>query len=193
MIQYVIDLIYPSFCLHCHEDLKCSQLLKQRKTPLKLQFKNQFLCSHCLKILQLKEPGNIDKIAKIATIFEDIGPACSLVLHLRNHKLYSLGKMIACYVTLWLAKSTFPLPDVIIPMPKSSYAHWNFLFFVAKHVGKMIKRPVTRYKGKYFWQGDEKIDKTVLFLADTKRGEEVKKMQMFLKKHYKEVFTLTLI
>lgn len=121
----IVSLIYPPLCLHCemmmHDDQHlfcegCQELLDPINPAERCPYcfhvllSEQRVCSECFK----KPVFN-----RMASVFDYVGPAATLVKKLKYGDQPYLAKGAGGYlVTQWL-QLDWPKPDVIIPVPSS--------------------------------------------------------------------------
>jgi predicted amidophosphoribosyltransferase len=174
----LLNIIYPNFCLHCRDKIE----------------KNTYLCSCCFALLNESQ-------YKTNAVFEAAGPILSIVNALKKQQLIRLCKMVASFVTVHLIKRwRGPLPDMVVTLPKRFFSkEWDFMFFIALEVAKMIDRPyyrALRYKRVGLLDYDivlKRVRKSgvVLLLADNRKNKELIKAQNILLSEYDKVIVLS--
>lgn len=119
-----MNLICPTFCLHCRE-----------KT-------GELICLACKQHLLLEPPSP----AWYAAAFQYIGPAKALIDAFCAGHYPGLAPALAGYMAVQMDKLKWPAPDLIVPIPE----RWIRLFdrtyspagFLAKELGKIWNAPV---------------------------------------------------
>lgn len=150
-LRSLVDFVYPPFCFHCSSAMSESRGL---------------LCEPCEQILDLIDPSsrcprcfsedfekscffcnkNTPLFYRLASAFDYVGPAASLIKQLKYCKLDYLAETLAAFLVAQLSRLDWPLPDVLVPVP-ISFAHrinrgYNQSLLIAETVGTMIGRPV---------------------------------------------------
>lgn len=150
----LIDTLYPRSCLHCESnDLEEDHLLcspcNDLLTPIDWNLRcprcfsdNYHLrtnrCAHCLKRKSF--------ISRSASIFEYLGPPASIIKQLKYSSKFFLAEGAGAFMAAQLLKSSWPLPDVIVPTPLS-FSHYclrgyNQSFLLAKALSRIISVPI---------------------------------------------------
>lgn len=147
-------LVYPPFCFHCSVALKnggkllcqpCEEMLELIDPEQRCQrcFTADFndhpsgcsFCYHCSPLFY-----------RFAAAFDYVGPAASLVKHLKYRKCTFLAETLTAFLVAQFSRLNWPIPDVLVPVP-ISFAHrtgrgYNQSQLIADSFGNMIDRPV---------------------------------------------------
>lgn len=143
-------LIYPSTCIHC------SVLLG-----------NDFsvLCESCLHLMDLIDPAmrcsfcfseyqndcleckhTPSLFAGIATAFDYVGPAATLIKKLKYGNQPYLAEGCSGFLAAQFLRLEWPMPDVIIPVPISRTRQWtrgyNQSLLLSQGLSKILNIPV---------------------------------------------------
>lgn len=160
-----LSLIYPPLCLHCHQKLLEGDLL---------------LCDRCLDLLQIITPAdrchhcfseNIHPSLHLcqecqsspsvheglASVFDFVGPAASLVKKMKYHNMPYLAEGMGAYMTAQFCQLDWPIPDYIIPVPISlshqfqrGYNQSTLLASsLSRHLNRPLLEPLKRRNGDY--------------------------------------------
>lgn len=147
-------LVFPSKCLHCHDLIPPHSYL---------------LCDACASLLDLIDPSlhcttcfSIKKNAaahdctncqnnptlfyQMASAFEYVGPAATLVKKLKYANQPHLARGLAAFLLAQFDQLNWPMPDAFIPVP-ITFSHWldrgyNQSKLIAEEMGKMLNIPV---------------------------------------------------
>src|SRR5271166_3894031 len=93
ILSRILSLIFPPYCLHCHEE----------QIPLR-----QPLCTTCVSHLEVAPQSR-----PILVTFERFSPALSLLRELKTGGSAYLAPILAAYMTVHYAQSAHPLPDLV--------------------------------------------------------------------------------
>lgn len=141
------SLLFPSSCIHCHEELDGS---------LKL------LCTTCLGQVELINPKMRCPVCftegcvcaktgprhykRLGCCFEYEGPQKSLLIALKYQDKPYLAKSLGAFMLLQLEQLEWPLPDVITYIPqsflRSCIRGYNQSALLAEHLGQLLQIPV---------------------------------------------------
>lgn len=129
--QSLIDLVYPPLCLHCSTAIcgkkalfcsSCQSLLEiirhEERCPYCFSpdyVMSRHLCPHCIK----RPPV----LFRIASVFDYVGPAATLVKKMKYSDQPYLAKGGGAFLVAQFLKLEWPIPDVVIPVPMS-ITHW---------------------------------------------------------------------
>jgi competence protein ComFC len=147
LAQSFSSLLFPSSCIHCHEELTGS---------LKL------LCSICLPQLELIDPKDRCPVCfadgcicsklgprsykRLGCCFEYEGPQKSLLKALKYQDKPYLAKSLASFMLLQYEQLGWQLPDYITYIPQSflraNLRGYNQSALLAEHFGKLLQIPV---------------------------------------------------
>lgn len=152
LIRSFLDLIYPPLCLHCGNSIQES-----------------LLCPNCLDELALIDPSDRclfcfkeNEMAKLSACLEcrrhppvlhrlaaacdELGPARTLLTHLRSGNRPSLAKGAGALMAAQFLQLKWPFPDLIVPVPLDWVHRWergyNQSLLLAEEVGAILQRPV---------------------------------------------------
>lgn len=223
VINHLSSLVYPPLCLHCMEMMEqaghcfcptCSLLLDPLDPIGRCLYcfaPGQKVCIQCRK--------KAAALTQVAYVFDDIGPASTLVRRFKYGNQPFLASGLGAYLAAQFLRLDWPKPDLIVPVP-ISFTHWlprgyNQSLLLAKSLGKLINCPVAsvlkKKSGDYRQEGlsdqqreqfDGKSiqltksasfsDQRVLLVDDTIRtGKTLHRCgQVLLGGHPKEIYAL---
>lgn len=164
-----LNLVYPPLCLHCKNTLYDDSHL---------------LCSICLQNLELIDPSERCPLCfsseyhpherlctecrtypplfhGMASAFDYIGPAATLVRKLKYGDQTHLAEGCGAYLAAQFLNLNWPMPDIIVPVPlpftRKITRGYNQSLLLAESLSLMIKRPVSepliRRSGDYSQAG----------------------------------------
>jgi len=132
-LESFYDLLFPSFCLHCSQELNSHSKL---------------LCPSCFDLLELLPPekGLMPTISQVGICFESEGPSCSLIRALMEKDMPYLAKSLASFMLIQHQQLGFSLPDRIIYLPqsflKTALQGYNPNALLAKSCAELFQKPV---------------------------------------------------
>lgn len=150
----LLQLFYPSYCLHCRDFISpidlilcptCTALLEfidiDERCPVCFEIhpnQTAHSCTHCQKV--------ISHFYRSAATFEYIGPAASLIKKLKYTNQPYLAKSIAAFLVVQLIQLDWPFPDALVPVP-ISFSRWidrgyNQSLLIAQEMSHFLKVPV---------------------------------------------------
>lgn len=180
------NFVFPKLCFHCSE---------------RIEQQNRLLCKTCFDSLELIDPltscprcfssdyqkksscpGCYKKttyLTALASVFEEEGPAGTLVRKLKGGDKPYLAESLAFFMTMQLFKLQWPLPDCIVPVPISNMRlfcrGYNQSLLLAEAMGRLLDRPVLQVLGRKSGEFSQ------TGLSTTQR-HELKSDSLFLKK-----------
>lgn len=165
----LLYLAYPPICLHCGETI---------------EEKHAIFCSHCFPQLELIDHNDrcphcfssdfcperyicqecsqhAPVLNRIASAFDYMGPAATLVKGLKYGNQPYLAKGAAAYMAMQFIHLNWPVPDVIIPVPlpltRWIQRGYNQSLLLAQELSQYLDRPVynalTRTSGDFSQAG----------------------------------------
>lgn len=147
-------LLYPPVCLHCdHSTFHQRRPLCATCIDLLALIDPELRCPRCFSVVE--DEGALCKACRedppafkrLAAAFEYMGPAATLLQHLKFHQQPGFAKIAAAYMIVQWERLNWPLPDLIVPAPQS-LMHWltrgyNQSALIAEEIGKLLDRPVS--------------------------------------------------
>lgn len=150
-----LELLYPSFCLHCQESLEknqplfcqdCLSLLElidpKERCPYCFSAEFSPLNERCCRTCSEKPPIT----ERMAAVFDYDGPAATMITHLKYGGQSYLASGAGAYLAAQFLRLEWPMPDAIVPMPMASLRRvergYNQSFLLAKTLEKLLDRPV---------------------------------------------------
>ncbi len=159
-MRALLQLIYPATCIHCK-----TVAIEQKR----------LLCEICNQLLQLLDhcpkPAHC---TKGAACFEHFGPAASLLYAFKD-RLY-LDQSLASWMVIQMEKMAFPLPDLIMPFPRTFadkiLEGYHRAFLLSQQIGKFYEVPVkdslNRRQAEFSLKSSINIaDKIVLLVVES--------------------------
>jgi len=152
--SFLINFVYPCYCLHCHRSTnvtgqalceECLALLElvdlQERCPS--CFSSDYCVEDCYCLACAKRTPTLDGIA---SAFDYMGSAKSLIRCLKYSDMPHLSRGIAAYLAVQFSRLGWPWPDVLVPVPVSFFKWiergYNQSTLLAQHLGKIIGVPV---------------------------------------------------
>lgn len=136
MMTKISHFFFPSLCLHC-------QNVTEKTTHL--------FCSGCLPYFELLEPKHYPTEwskqwqIPLSAALPYLGPVSSLVKKLKFGQMPFLAKTAAAFLTTQFHRLGWPLPDLLVPVPRpplrSLYYGINHAKLITKHLGKSLNLP----------------------------------------------------
>lgn len=119
-VNGLFDLIFPPICIHCDEETE------NRKFPL---------CKNCLHLLELADPHErcplcfqilkmnhrCDLSIRKAAAFEALAPATTILHYFQKKHAPGFAPAMASFMVLQLIELGWPLPEIVIPLPRSFF------------------------------------------------------------------------
>lgn len=152
VIQSFASLVYPSVCLHCKElmdpdfpllCLCCMQFLELVDPQQRCMycFSSDISSNSCCQACFKKKPS-----LRIASAFDYIGPAETLIKQMKYANLSYLAKGIGAFLAAQFMKLNWPTPDVVVPVP-IALTKWidrgfNQSELIAQEFAKILNLPV---------------------------------------------------
>ena len=182
-IRQLLHFIYPTYCLHCDGPVKRA---------------NQTLCPECfleIEWIEKKERCPMcwgpDKCRKCPplhphrSLFESCGPIPLLFQEFQRTKR---ANTLASFIVLGLDRTSWPLPDIIVPLTEGPFHKSEPSYLLAKTLAKMLELPCLLPSNKV-------RDKTVLFLIDRlSSAKKVIEARSYLKGFFpRKVYSIALI
>jgi len=138
ILNCVLDFFFPPVCLHCEAE-------------------GYPLCRTCIELLDIQPVSS-----NLIVTFEGRGPARSLVQAFKSGRHPHLAKALAGYMAIQYLQSSYPIPDLIVPVPQSFIRElevgYNPAMELAVQIGKVLKRPVVQLlKRKGRWPRQSKL------------------------------------
>lgn len=155
-----LSLLYPAFCLHCHQPMTindvplcpdCVSLLQlidgNERCPLCFSSHYcplQRICAHCDHL--------VPSVNRMAASFDYEGPAATLVRKLKYGDAPHLAEGLGAMMVAQLCALNWPIPEVIVPVP-ISIARWiergyNQSQLLSDLIGQMLHVPVVNVLGR---------------------------------------------
>lgn len=156
------NFVYPNQCLHCSV----------------LKTESAIFCSSCTAQLEMINPkercpscfsADFDSVSlvcytcfvdppllkKQAATFDYLGPAASLVTHLKYSNQPYLAKGAGAYMAIQWMNLGWPLPDLIVPVPLT-LTHfisrgYNQSLLLAEAIGSILQCPVKKILKRRLW------------------------------------------
>lgn len=179
----LIRFFYPAYCLHCDE---------------RVEKAHHLLCSSCFQQLEWidrkercprcwgpKKCSRCPPLHPHRSLFEPCGPI--LDLH-REFLKTKRGKTLASLMVFALSKTSWPFPEVIVPLIESPFPKQEPLYFLGKEFASLLScslsLPSTALQ-----------DKKVLLITDIlwKAEELIKEKQRLADFFPEKIFTFALI
>lgn len=178
LLTSLMNLLYPPICLHCRETKEnpslifcksCANMLQlidpSQRCPLCFSVdvsSREAICQDCL---QSNPPLN-----GLASAFDYLGPAATLIRHLKYADQPYLAKGIGGYLAAQFLRLGWPLPDLVVPIPLA-FTHWlnrgyNQSELIGKHFCEILDIPfediLKRKSGDYSQAGLSKKQRLAL-------------------------------
>lgn len=146
--------LYAPTCLHCKLDLeKLSQLFCDSCASLLTLQEPEKRCAYCFTDENLLYPalcrncaGHESSLYRAASALDYLGPAVSLVKHLKQGNQTYLARGAAGFLVAQFVRLGWPFPDIItfVPQPllKQMMRGFNQSELLAREAGKMLNSPV---------------------------------------------------
>ena len=158
-VNAILHFFYPSYCLHCD-----GPLVK----------KNHLLCHTCFELIEWIRPsnrciycagpspcvpckGSPCPLRPHLSLFEGCGPILSLYYHFLRTKQ---GDGLASFLLLAFSRSSFSIPDVIVPNTTRLFPKKEPSYLLANHLARFLKRSC-------LLPGPSLKDKSVLLITPT--------------------------
>ena len=139
-VNAILHFFYPSYCLHCD-----GPLVK----------KNHLLCPTCFELIEWIHPserctycaaptpcapckGSPRPLRPHLSLFEGCGPILSLYYRFLETKK---GEELASLLLLAFSRSSFPIPDVVVPNTTRLFPKKEPSYLLASHLARLLKRP----------------------------------------------------
>ena len=186
------SLFFPPFCYHCQGSVSSPDL-----------FLCEF-CSHALPFVDLDKrcrycDSSIEEnirctfckenkkrlIFKSASVFSPEGPALSLLNRMSNGGQDYLAKDLAAFSAMQFSKLSWPLPDLIVPVPDSRLTNWERGYSATARFSEEMsywlecpyQKAIKRDRFGYSLSGEFKFwDKTVLIVNIQRQFQEQEKV-----------------
>ena len=156
-VNAVLHFFYPSYCLHCDGALV---------------EKHHLLCPACLELIEWIRPkerctycagpspctpckGAPRPLRPHLSLFEGCGPILSLYNHFLKTKQ---GKGLASFLLLALSRSSFPIPDAVLPNTDRLFPQREPSYLLARSLARLLKCPC-------LLPGPDLQDKSVLLIT----------------------------
>lgn len=153
-IHNFLNLLYPPLCLHCKTSLKddnkylcdlCTTQLEILDTHTRCPrcfsadyCKKRHLCGACQK--------THFAFTQLASVFEHIGPAATLVQKMKYGGQSYLANGAAPFLAVQFVNLEWPIPDIIVPVPISPLRHFERGYNQSKELAvalsTYLQRPV---------------------------------------------------
>lgn len=193
-----LSLVYPALCLHCKDGLHNT---------------DHPLCPTCLELLDVINPADrciycfsTDPCPKkkictrcskesptlngIASVFDHIGPAATLIKKLKYSNQPYLAQGCGAFMSAQFLRLNWPMPDLVIPIP-ISFAHliergYNQSYLLAESFAKSLHCPFTealkRKSGDYSQAGLNKYQRSQLTgnTIHLKKGQQLQDKTILL-------------
>ena len=147
-VNAVLHFFYPSYCLHCDGPLV---------------EKHHLLCPSCLELIEWIHPserctycagpspcmpckGSPRLLCPHLSLFEGCGPILSLYNHFLKTKQ---GKGLASFLLLALSRSSFPIPDAVLPNTDRLFPQREPSYLLARSLARLLKCPCILNAGAF--------------------------------------------
>lgn len=126
VIHSFLDFLFPPLCLHCGDLItKKKSLLCTICSNLLQMIEPKGRCLYCFNEMDHEQKQNIcprcirksSIFHRIASVFDYIGPAATLVKKLKYGNQPYLAKGAGAFLTAQFIKLNWPIPDLIVPVP----------------------------------------------------------------------------
>ncbi len=153
--RHTCNLLYPPLCFHCEGSLEgenqifCATCLLQF-TPIQKMERCPFCFSADFNPMQEKCCASCVAdplpLKAVAAVFDYLGPAASLVRHLKYGGQDHLASGCGAYLAYQHAELGWPIPDLIVPMPmprlRKLERGYNQSLLLANALARFLDRPV---------------------------------------------------
>lgn len=186
----LLHLVYPSLCGYCHDLLESRHKILCPSCSSNLTLMDaEERCIKCFTACQSfsgvckqcqKRPTSY---LKMAACFDHYGPAAGLVNVLKDRPLLKMA--LASWMALQIEKLNWPLPDLIIPFPRSFISRfhegYNRSQVLAEGLRELFKIPVQNLLSKKSSPGLDQFrlkksaqlsDLTILLVVETLHSRE---------------------
>ncbi|MCB1107582.1 MAG: hypothetical protein KDK76_05765 [Chlamydiia bacterium] len=173
----ILHFFYPTFCIHCGGSVEkkshplcppCTELLDwiDHKTRCPI-CAGPSPCSHCRK--------NPKPLRPHLSLFEGVGPITDLYYEFLKTKR---PHFLASLILLALSRSSFPIPDGIVPATQKLFPKKSPSYLLAASVARLLKVPLLLPNGSL-------QDKTLLLITPTLQATDT---LLTFKRHLKTFF-----
>lgn len=176
-VNAVLHFFYPSYCLHCDGSLV---------------EKHHLLCPTCFELIAWIRPserctycagpspcapckGSPRPLRPHLSLFEGCGPILSLYYHFLKTKQ---GKDLASFLLLALSRSSFSIPDAVVPNTNRLFPKKEPSYLLARSLARLLKCPC-------LLPSPALQDKSVLLITDVLYDPRV---LLEMKRHLKGYF-----
>ena len=182
-LDNLIRFFYPAYCLHCNERVAKAHHLLCASCFGQLEWIDR--SQRCPSCWGLKKYQHCPPLHPHRSLFEPCGP----VLDLQREFLKSKrGKTLASLMVIALSKTSWPLPEVIVPIMDSPFPKQEPLYSLGKELATLLSCTLSLPCSKL-------QDKKVLLIADVlwKTEELIKEKQRLADFFPEKIFTFALI
>jgi len=152
MFNKCLDLIYPPTCLHCKEGLCAHAIFCPDCLTQFTLLSDEGRCQKCFaEIDQMK--GTCPPCRKkrhpykrLASCFENHGPAQTLLSTFWKHKEWGFAKELASYLVVQLDQLAYPPPDLITFVPELFSSAPKIL---SREVSLLLSLPLVALLGRH--------------------------------------------
>lgn len=142
--QALLHLFYAPRCLHCTEGLENIELHLCETCQESLELAS--VHDRCPRCFSFWRGGRCEVCRHLAPswikgafAFEEIGPPASLIFRLRSGREPYLAKSVASFMVTQWARLDWPLPDAIVPVPKT----WLHRLQQGEHSSVLIAKEIS--------------------------------------------------
>ncbi|MDJ0652015.1 MAG: hypothetical protein QNJ27_03300 [Simkaniaceae bacterium] len=182
-LDSLIRFFYPAYCLHCSERVAKSHQLLCFSCFEQLEWIDR--SQRCARCWGPKTCQHCDPLHPHRSLFEPCGPIMDLHREFLKKKR---GKTLASLMVITLSKTSWPCPEVIVPLIDSPFPKQEPLYSLAKELAILLSCTLLLPSSKL-------QDKKILLITDSLRTiEEVLKAKQRLAGFFPEkIFTFALI
>ncbi|QVL57435.1 MAG: hypothetical protein KFB93_08675 [Simkaniaceae bacterium] len=179
----IIHFFYPAYCLHCDSPVKKGHHLLCPSCFEQIEWIDRK--ERCPRCWRPKKCKDCPPLHPHRSLFEPCGPIKDLHQEFLKTKR---GKILASLIVIALSKSSWPLPDVIVPLVDSPFPKSEPVYILAKELSALLECTLSL-------PGPKIQDKETLLLTDSlwKTEELIKGKQRLAEFFPEKTFTFALI
>ncbi len=150
LLSPLVHLLFPPLCLHCEKRMKNHAYPFCFSCKEELELLNpEYRCVHCFSLLEEKKmlcencAQQKAPYKRVASVFEYLSPAGSLVKALKYQSRVDFAKTLAAFMVIQFEQLGWPRPELIVPAPqtwlRSLERGFNQSKLIAEHMSEMLE------------------------------------------------------